>query len=312
MVERFVHVWWPETRVRRDQETGGPESHTPSRQVEICEPWRWVSKDPVAAVAFSALIALGAVALLAPVISPYSPSAIDLSERGLSPSLQHPLGTDLLGRDVLSRAAFGARISLGVGLGAAFVAALLGLSLGISAGYWGGWRDVIITRLVDASLSVPAFFVLITLQALMGGSAASVVLVVSFVGWMPVARVVRALILSLKQQEFAVAARALGCSEARILFRHLLPNVAPQAGVLYTLGVADALLMESALSFIGFGVPASEPSWGNMLSDAQAVILSGMWWVVAVPGLLILLTALSINVVGDRLSSAGSGVGILE
>jgi peptide/nickel transport system permease protein len=261
--------------------------------------------DPWALGSLGLLFLLAAAALAVPVLLPWDPATVDLSRRGQAPSPDHLLGTDSLGRDLLARAVLGARVSLGVGLGAAAASALLGLTLGLAAGYWGGWRDAVITRLVDASLAVPAFFILIALQSMLGGgSTASVVLVISLVGWMPVARVVRAQTLSLKQQEFVLAARALGCSSSRVVLRHLLPNLATHVTVLYTLGVADALLMESALSFIGFGVPPTEASWGNMLGDAQAAILSGMWWVVVVPGSLILATALAINSIGDRLSRA--------
>jgi peptide/nickel transport system permease protein len=262
-------------------------------------------RDPAALVSLSLLVFLAAAAAAAPLLFPWDHSAVDLSRRGVAPGSEHLLGTDGLGRDLLARAVFGARVSLGVGLGAAAASALLGLTLGLAAGYWGGWRDALITRLVDASLAIPAFFILVALQSMLGGtSTVSVVLVISLVGWMPVARVVRAQTLSLKQQEFVLAARALGCPGSRIVLRHLLPNLAPHVTVLYTLGVADALLMESALSFMGFGVPATEASWGNMLADAQAAILSGMWWVIVVPGLLILITALAINSIGDCLSRA--------
>jgi peptide/nickel transport system permease protein len=262
-------------------------------------------KDPAAIAGVSLLLILAIAAIAAPLILPWDPSVVDLSRRAVAPSPEHLLGTDSLGRDLLARAVYGARVSLGVGLGAAAASALLGLTLGLIAGYWGGWRDAVISRLVDASLAVPAFFVLVALQALLGGgSTLSVVLVISLVGWMPVARVVRAQTLSLKQQEFVLAARALGCPGPRIIRRHLLPNLTAHVTVLYTLGVADALLMESALSFMGFGVPPTEASWGNMLRDAHAAILSGMWWVVIVPGSMILATALAINFVGDRLGRA--------
>lgn len=240
-------------------------------------------------------------AMLAPLLAPYPPSRIDLASAGLPPSPQHPLGTDLLGRDVLSRALHGARVSLAVGVGAAGIAALLGVAMGLAAAYRGGWVDAVVTRLVDATLAMPAFFVLIALQSIIGTGVANVIIMVSLVGWMVVARVVRALTLSLRNREFVLAARALGCSDSRIVLRHLLPNLASHVAVLFALGVADALLLESALSFLGLGVPPTEASWGNMLGDAQAAILSGAWWAVAFPGALILATALSINLVGDGL-----------
>lgn len=265
---------------------------------------RRFATDPAAGIALATLMLLALGALLAPAVAPYDPSRIDLARAGQSPSAAHPLGTDLLGRDLLSRSLYGARVSLAVGLSAAAIAVFLGLALGLAAAYRGGWIDAAVTRLVDAALAMPALFLLIAVQSLVGPGVANVILLVSLVGWMLVARVVRALTLSLKEREFVLAARALGCSAPRIVLRHIVPNLAGQVGVLFALGVADALLVESALSFLGMGVPATEPSWGNMLSDAQAAILSGAWWVPAVPGALILSAALAINLLGDGLQEA--------
>lgn len=247
------------------------------------------------------LLLLALAAILAPMLTPYDPSRIDLAKTTQPPGTGHPLGTDLLGRDLLTRSLYGARVSLAVGASSAAIAAVLGLTLGLIAAYRGGWVDLLVTRLVDAALAMPALFVLIAIQALLGPTVFNVVLMVSLVGWMLVARVVRALTLSLKEREFVLAARALGCSGSRIVFRHLIPNLAGQVIVLFALGVADALLIESALSFLGVGIPATVPSWGNMLGDAQTAILSGAWWVAAVPGVLILWTALAINLLGDGL-----------
>ena len=263
--------------------------------------WRLFAREPLAPVALLFLALLLLAALLAPVLAPLDPSRVDLAQTALPPSTRHLLGTDTLGRDLLSRALYGARISLAVGLGAAALSAALGLLLGLAAAYRGGILDAAITRLVDAAMAVPAFFLLIALQSIFGSSVLNVILMVSLAGWMAVARVVRALTLSLKEREFVLAARALGCSPPRILLHHLIPNMVGQIGVLFALGVADALLLESALSFIGLGVPSTEPSWGNMLNDAQAAILAGNWWVAVLPGTLILGTALAINLVGDGL-----------
>ncbi len=254
----------------------------------------------LAALLLLILMALGA--LLAPFVAPYSPSRIDLTIAGAPPGGAHLLGTDTLGRDLLSRALHGARVSLAVGLAAAALSALLGVTLGLVAACKGGWIDALVTRLVDAGLAIPAFFLLIALQSVLGQGVANVILMVSLVGWMTVARVVRALTLGLREREFVLAARALGCSTNRIVLRHLIPNLAGHIVVLFALGVADALLIESALSFLGMGVPPSEPSWGNMLADAQAAILSGIWWAAALPGVLIMGTALAVNLVGDGLA----------
>lgn len=268
--------------------------------------WRRLLQQPLVAAALVLLVLVGVAALSAPFVAPYDPSRIDLSRAGLAPGHEHLLGTDLLGRDILSRALHGARVSLFVGLSAAAIAALLGVSLGMIAAYRGGLLDALVTRLVDAALAMPAFFLLIAVQTLLGAGVANVIIMVSLIGWMVVARVVRAVTLSMKEREFILAARALGCSGARIVVRHLLPNLVGQVGVLFTLGVADALLIESALSFLGMGVPPTEASWGNMLSDAQAAILSGAWWIPAFPGMLILGTAMAVNLVGDALSGAAT------
>jgi peptide/nickel transport system permease protein len=256
-------------------------------------------RDRLAVAALAFLVVLALAAALAPLLSPYDPSRIDLRQTGLAPGPSHPMGTDHLGRDVWSRALYGGRVSIAVGLAAAAIAALLGCVLGIAAAYRGGWVDAVVTRLVDAALAMPAFFLLVAAQSIMGAGVVNVILMVSLVGWMTVARVVRVLTLSLKEREFVVAARALGCSAPRIVLRHLVPNLAGQVGVLFALGVADALLLEAALSFLGIGVPPTEPSWGNMLNDAQAAILSGDWWIAAFPGLLVMSTALAINLLGD-------------
>ncbi|HEX2988487.1 MAG TPA: ABC transporter permease [Chloroflexota bacterium] len=261
--------------------------------------WRLLLRDRLAVASLSLLILLALAAILAPFLAAHAPSHIDLKQAALPPGPGHPMGTDLLGRDVWSRALYGGRVSLAVGLSAAAIAALLGVILGMAAAYRGGWVDAVVTRLVDAALAMPAFFLLVAVQSILGPGVANVILMVSLVGWMVVARVVRALTISLKEREFVLAARALGCSAPRIVLRHLVPNLAGQVGVLFALGVADALLLESALSFLGMGVPLTEPSWGNMLNDAQAAILSGAWWIAAFPGMLVLGTALAINLVGD-------------
>ncbi len=294
------------------EERSGPGSRpsdrlsppVPGREVAALSAVRRFLRDPLAPAALGALLVLAAAALAAPYLGLPDPSRLDLGSAAVPPGRGHPLGTDLLGRDLLSRGIHGARVSLAVGLASAGLAALLGIALGVLGAYRGGWLDAAVTRLVDAALAIPAFFLLVALQALLGAGVANVILMVALVGWMMVARVVRAQTLSLKEREFVLAARALGCSGHRIVLRHLLPNLVGSIGVLFAIGVADALLLESALSFLGLGVPPTEPSWGNMLSDAQAAILSGAWWIAAVPGTLILGTALAINLVGDGLQRA--------
>ncbi len=262
-------------------------------------------RGTAATVSALVLLCLAAAALAAPAISPADPSRIDLSVGPVPPSGAHLFGTDLLGRDGLKMAGYAARVSLTVGISAAAVSAVLGVLLGAAAAYKGGLADVVVCRTVDAALAVPAFFILVAVQAVTGPGVANVIIVVSLVSWMATARVVRALVLSLMGRDFILAARALGGSGTRIILVHLLPNLARPVTALYALGVADALLMESALSFLGLGVPPTEPSWGNMLGSAEAGILSGAWWLAVFPGGLILATALSINLLADGLRHPG-------
>ena len=234
-------------------------------------------------------------ALLAPLLIPYDPEEIDLGQVFLSPSIEHPLGTDLLGRDLLSRLLHGARISLGLGLLVAVLNTGLGLSLGALAGYRGGRLDGLLMRLADLMLALPTLFLLIAVQALLPPHFLTVALIIALSRWMALARLVRARFLSLKEQEFTLAARATGCSDPRIVLRHLLPNTAGQIAVAFSFAVADAILIESALSFLGLGLPPGQASWGNILSDARAGILAGAWWAVLFPGLMILLVTASVN-----------------
>ena len=245
------------------------------------------------------VIACG-TALLGPLLTPYDPEEIDLSQVFSPPSVEHPVGTDLLGRDLLSRLLRGARISLGLGLLAAVLNTGLGLSLGALAGYRGGRLDGLVMRLADLMLALPTLFLLIAVQALLPPRFLTVALIIAFSRWMTLARLVRARFLSLKEREFTLAARATGCSEQRIVLRHLLPNTAGQIAVAFSFAVADAILIESALSFLGLGLPPAEASWGNILSDARAGILAGAWWAVLFPGLMILVVTASVNQLANQ------------
>ncbi len=244
-------------------------------------------------------------ALLAPRLAPYDPAYIDLLEKARAPSPAHPLGTDRLGRDILSRLLYGAQVSLAVGGSAITLAAVLGLLAGGLAGYWAGsWVDVAISRLIDLLLALPTFFLLVAVQSILTPSAINVIAIIAATAWMALARIVRGQILSLREREFVVAARALGASPLRVLAHHLLPNLAPQVVVFATLGMADAILVEASLSFLGLGVPPYQPSWGNMLIDGQIGVLAGQWWIALFPGLAILTTALAVNLAGDGIQDA--------
>jgi peptide/nickel transport system permease protein len=261
-------------------------------------------QNRLAMVACGVLAVVIVAAAAAPVLAPYDPAYINLNEQVLSPSPGHPFGTDRLGRDVFSRILWGARVSLGVSLVAVSLGSVLGILLGAAAGYGGAKTDAVISRAVEVMLSLPTFFLLIVIQSLFPPSTMNVAFIIGATSWMALARIVRGQFLSLKGREFVEAARALGAGPVRIVFQHLLPSATSQIIVFFTLGLADAVLVESALSFLGLGVPAYQASWGNMLSDGQISILSGSWWVALFPGLMILLTALSINFVGDGLQES--------
>jgi len=244
---------------------------------------------------------LVAVALLAELLSPYDPSAIDIGNILSPPSAAHWLGTDQLGRDVLSRMLFGARISLSVGFVAVGIATLVGILVGAVAGYAGGRPDRVLMSFVDIMLCFPTFFLILSVIAIVEEPGIfPIMAIIGLTSWMGTARLVRAEILSLKQREFVQAARVLGASHARILVRHILPNALGPVWVTATLGVAGAILVESSLSFLGIGVQPPTPSWGNILTDGKAS-LGVAWWLTVYPGLAILFTVLGYNLVGEYL-----------
>jgi peptide/nickel transport system permease protein len=247
--------------------------------------------------------ALFLIAILASVISPYNPDNIDRHHVLEAPSLHHPLGTDDLGRDVLSRMIYGARISLSVGFVAVGISSLIGMILGALAGYYGGWTDRIIMRFIDIMLSIPTFFLILAVIAFVGPSIWNIMAVIGLTSWMGVARLVRAEFLSLKEREFVLAARAIGAGDIRIIFRHIMINSMAPVLVSAILGVAGAVLVESALSFLGIGVQPPTPSWGNILTLGKDNIEIA-WWLSVFPGLAILVTVLGYNLLGEGIRDA--------
>jgi len=243
------------------------------------------------------------LSLLAPYLTPYEPDAIDAYRVLTPPSYEHMLGTDELGRDVLTRLLYGARISLKVGFVAVGIAVAVGTLLGLVAGYYGGWIDMVLMRFVDIMLCFPTFFLILAVIAMLEPSIWYIMAVIGLTGWMGVARLVRAAVLSLREREFVMAARALGASDFRIIFRHILPNSLSPVLVSATLGVAGAILTESALSFLGIGVQPPTPSWGNILTSGKDYI-EFAWWLSLFPGLSILITVLSYNLVGEGIRDA--------
>lgn len=239
------------------------------------------------------------LAILAPVIAPYDPSAI-IEEEIEGPSAKHWFGTDDLGRDLFSRLLYGARISLSVGLVAVLISVSIGTLFGALSGYYGGWIDTIIMRFVDIMLAFPSIFLILTIQVMLTPSIYNVMIVIGLTSWMGVARLVRGEFLTLRERQYVEAARAIGCSDFRIIFRHILPNAQAPIIVAATLGMAGAILTESALSFLGLGVQPPTASWGNMLMDSQAYLMDAPWMAI-IPGILILATVLSLYFVGEGL-----------
>jgi peptide/nickel transport system permease protein len=250
---------------------------------------------------------LYAVALLAPLLAPYDPIAqpINLIANSYLPPLAggHLLGTDQFGRDVLSRILYGARISLAIGFVATGIAVTLGTLLGAVAGYFGGRVDAALMRFTDMVLAFPRLVLLILVVALFSPSLALIVLVLGLTQWPGTARIVRGDVLSLREREYVQAARALGFGRARIIFRHLVPNVLAPVIVTATLGIGNTIVLEAGLSFLGLGVQPPTPSWGSMVADGRQNLL-GAWWVATFPGLAIVLTVLAFNLVGDGLRDA--------
>ncbi|HEX6315901.1 MAG TPA: ABC transporter permease [Gemmatimonadaceae bacterium] len=256
-----------------------------------------------AAVAGGIILLLVLVALVGPVVYDADPNTLDLTQATAPPGPAHPLGTDESGRDVLSRLLAGGRVSLAVGFAAVACSGLLGVTLGALAGLGGRRMDTLVMRLTDAMMSIPALFLIITTLALFGTSVPGLVIAIGATSWMGLARLVRAELLSLREQAFVEAARALGARPVMLLLRHAMPHLLPSVLVSVTFGVGTAILTESALSFIGLGIQPPAASWGNMLTNAQTYIYSSPWLAVY-PGLLILTTVVAVNVLGDALRDA--------
>jgi len=259
--------------------------------------------NPLALAGFIIISTILVLALLAPLIAPYDPNAFDVKAILLPPSIEHWMGTDGLGRDVLSRMLHGGRISLLVGLVAVGISTGIGILLGAIAGYYRGWIDTLIMRLVDVMLSIPSFFLILAVIAFLTPSILNIMVVIGLTSWMGVTRLVRAEFLSLSEREYVMASRTLGASDARLIFLHLLPNSLTPIIVSAVLGIASAVLLESGLSFLGLGVQAPQASWGNILTDGKEYIQFA-WWLSLFPGLAILFTVLGYNLLGEGLRDA--------
>ncbi|HYQ47860.1 MAG TPA: ABC transporter permease, partial [Thermodesulfovibrionales bacterium] len=260
--------------------------------------WARFQRNKLAVAGGIIVLCLAVLAVFAPLVSPYMPNDIDRKHILMSPDIHHPLGTDDLGRDVLSRMIYGARISLAVGFVAVGIATLLGIFFGSLAGYYGGWIERIIMRFIDIMLTIPTFFLILAVIAFVEPSIWNIMIVIGLTGWMGVARLVRAEFLSVKERDYVMAARALGASDLRIIFRHILVNSMAPVLVSAVLGIAGAVLVESALSFLGIGVQPPTPSWGNILTLGKDNIEIA-WWLSVFPGLAILVTVLGYNLLGE-------------
>ena len=281
--------------------------------------WKRFRRHPGAIFGFIIIVTLVILTTLAP-LSPYDPEASDISIRYQPPSWSHPMGTDALGRDLLTRIGYGGRISLTVGLLVVLISISIGIPIGALSGYYGGTLDAVLMRVTDAFLSLPSFLVLILLSAILrevdaplfeGNNVLTISLVIGVFAWTTFARLVRATFLTLRETDFVSACRSLGGSDLRIMLRHILPNSIGPIIVEATLEFGYAIIEESGLSFLGFGIQPPTPSWGNLLSNAQEHFTKYPWLAIF-PGLMIFLSIISINYIGDGLRDAFDPYKVLE
>jgi peptide/nickel transport system permease protein len=273
--------------------------------------WRRFKRHP-GAVAGTIVLAIIVIAVLLAPLSPYDPVKSDIKNRFQAPSLEHPFGTDGLGRDLLTRCLYGGRVSLFVGFMVMIITLIIGVPVGMIAGYFGGTIDNLLMRLIDAALSLPTLLILILLSAIMretelplmkSNNVMTIAVVIGVLSWMTVARLVRAIFLYLREMEYVTAASALGASTLTIMVSEILPNGFGPIIVEATLEVGYAIMLESGLSFLGFGIMPPTPSWGNLLSNAQEHLIEYPWLAIF-PGLMIFFTIISINYIGDGLRDA--------
>ncbi len=262
--------------------------------------WRRFIHKRTAVFGAVLVIILILLSLAAPIIAPYSPDKQDLSQKLRPPSVSHWMGTDEYGRDVLSRMLYGGRISLSVGFVAVGISLFIGVLLGSLAGYFGGWVDQAIMRIVDIVLCIPTLFLILMLIVFLGPSLFNIMVIIGLTSWTELSRLVRAEFLTLKQRDYVSAARAVGASNRRIIFMHILPNALAPIFISATFGVAGAILLESGLSFLGLGVQPPMASWGNILTSGKDYITQA-WWLTMIPGMAIFITVMGYNLLGDGL-----------
>ncbi len=260
---------------------------------------RYLLRDKKALIGLIVLTVLVVAAVLAPLISPYDPNDMDYDMIG-APDWAHPLGTDDLGRDLLTRLLYGTQVSLFVGFSTVALSLALGVALGIAGGYFGGWVDTIVMRYIDLQWAFPNFIIAVYLVAVFGTGLSNVIVAISLAFVDDFARIARGMVLTIREEQYIDAARTLGLSDWRIMWRHILPNATAPIIVQATVSVSYAILAEAGLSFLGLGVEASTPTWGLILAESRSFI-SRAWWLGVYPGLFIMVTVLSINFVGDAL-----------
>jgi peptide/nickel transport system permease protein len=262
---------------------------------------RMIRRKPLGALGGVLILVLVATAILAPLLAPHDPLEVSSSERLRPPSVTHPLGTDDFGRDILSRVIHGARISMLLGLGAVAISTLLASIIGILSGYYGGRIDTVMQRCIDTLMAFPAFVILLTIMAMLGPGLGNVILALGIGGVAGNARIIRSAVLAIRANQYLEVARATGCRDGRIIARHVLPNIAAPIMVVATLGLGVAILAESSLSFLGFGVPPPTPSWGAMLSGSGRTYMIQAPWMAVFPGIAISLAVFGFNMLGDAL-----------
>ncbi|HEY7031697.1 MAG TPA: ABC transporter permease [Thermomicrobiales bacterium] len=282
---------------------GGTARTTLARPVRSRSVWWRLARNRRVLTGGGVLLAFYLIALLAPLVAPEDPNHQVLVQRLKAPSLAHPMGTDGLGRDILSRAIWGARVSLSVSVVATLVSIVIGAQVGLVAGWFGRWPDNLLMRTADVFLAFPIFILLITVVAIYGSSVLLLILFLGLAAWPQTARLARAEVLSLAKREFVLAARVSGARDRRILFVHILPHLVPLLMVAATLRVAIVILVEASLSYFGLGVTPPTPSWGNMVADGRTYLATA-WWITTFPGVLIVVTVLMYNLLGDGLRGA--------
>ncbi|MCM3082054.1 ABC transporter permease [Brevibacillus invocatus] len=278
-----------------------PIRHTLRKHSKLSTMWKQLRKNPTGMIGFILISIAILIGLLGDWIAPYDPSHAELTKKLLPPLTEgHLLGTDQLGRDILSRIISGTKISLMIGLTTVIFAGILGTTVGIVAGFFKGWVDTILMRIVDVQLSFPFILLVLVINAVIGTGLKNIILSLVFAGWVSYARVIRSEVLALREKEFILACISVGVPKWEILVKHIVPNLLTPIVILSSLQVASFIIAEASVSFLGFGVQPPQPAWGNMLNEGKDYIFSA-WWLITFPGLAIVFTALGVNLFGDWL-----------